>query len=482
MTSPRLRSFLRSHLQLITIGIGCELLYLLYFVWQFPLLRYYRGLTDLGGITSHSSYAFGFFVFIFIVLFGLFSLALRQVRNMSERATLWLILAFGGLFALTMTFVYPITAIDIFNYIAQSLILVQYHADPTIMPAAHYAHDPLMALSGGWGRVGAPYGPLGIMIDALPTLISGRNILANLLLLKLLFSSLFLVEAFLVYKIVSRFAPEYALSGALFVAWNPLVLFECSVNGHNDIAMMLFVLLAVLALLEDRPVFALVSLTASALIKSATVILIPLFFMYSMMHQSTHRERFRFAILTCLSSLAYVCVIYIPFWHGIETFQHFLSQDQYYLDSLSSVLANLFSMSITHEQAKLLGRVLFLPFYAYALWLSRRSLPDLLCGCFLCTFFLLAFATSYFEVWYVLWPIVLVSLLPRRPERLATLLLACGATLSAAVYSYLWGRLGSFTLANNVSYFMSFAPALLSLLVFTLRYRWRALLKSVMQT
>src|SRR5712692_839688 len=107
---------LRTHYRFILLGITLELLYVLYFVRQFPLLRYYSGpYVDMGHITGHSHGAFWTFILIFAALFGLFGLAWRQVGAGSDRNLLWLILTLGALFGVTMTFVYPITANDIFS-------------------------------------------------------------------------------------------------------------------------------------------------------------------------------------------------------------------------------------------------------------------------------------------------------------------------------------------------------------------------------
>ena len=61
------------------------------------------------------------------------------------------------------------------------------------------------------GSTGAPYGPLGILLDAFPTLLAGRDVFANLLLLKGFFALTLLGCSWLVYQIVSQYAPKQAL-------------------------------------------------------------------------------------------------------------------------------------------------------------------------------------------------------------------------------------------------------------------------------
>jgi hypothetical protein len=471
--------FVRAHWLLILLGISCELLYGLYFVRQFPLLPYYSGpYHDMGWFTNHSHAGFWAFVVVFSVLFLLFGLAWRWVARAEQRAfqpaTLWLILGFGALFALTMTFVYPVTALDMFAYIDQSLVLVQYHANPIFTPPANYPHDPLMTLSAGWAGSGAPYGPLGIVIDALPVFVAGRHLLADVLLLKLLFSAMALGEALMVYQIVRRVDSRLALAGALLIAWNPYVLFETSANGHNDIAMMFFAVLALLSLVENDLLFAVLLLVASALVKYSTGLLIPLIFLYGFTRQSTHRQRLTYVMLAATASAALVVAAYAPFWRGLDTLNSIQMQNQRYLYSLSSVLGHLIP-GLSLARAALLGRIVFAPFYLYTLWLATRRLSDLLRACYLAMFAFLALANTNLLFWYAIAPTVLAAAVPRLPERLSVLLMDGAAEFAAALNIYVWVWLGvtdaNFRPINNVSYLLLFVPAALVLLGWMVRSR-----------
>ncbi|GAC1519215.1 MAG: hypothetical protein NVS3B14_21430 [Ktedonobacteraceae bacterium] len=394
---------------------------------------------------------------------------------MNDRPTLWLILGFGGVFAITMTFVYPGTAIDIYVYIAQSIGFIQYHANPITIPPATIAKDPLITLAGGWAYYPAPYGPLGIVIDAIPTLVLGRNLLANLVLIKLIFSAMLIIEAFLVFEILSRYAPKYALAGALFLAWNPYALFEFSANGHNDIAMMFFVMIAVLDFVENRMVLALVFVVASALVKFAMLPLIPLFFIYSVVHQPTNQKRLIYVVLATVTSLALIIVVYGPFWQGTKTLAPLLFQDQRYMSSFSTMLTDITSGNVTLDQAKLLGRILFGAIYVYALFLATRSKISMLQGCFITLFFLLALGVTNFEIWYAIWPAMFAILLPRVTTHLSVILFMYGSALSVTIYYYIWVWLGftasALAFVNDLAYLMVFGPALLLLFGFALQ-RW----------
>jgi hypothetical protein len=428
----------------------------------------------MGYITNHSHSGFGLFVIVFSTLFVFLGFAWWQARNLSDRATLWLIFGFGALFALTMIFVYPATAIDIYIYISHSVVLVQYHANPIATPAATIApNDPLVTLAGGWAYSPAPYGPLGLFIDALPTFIAGRNLLANLLLLKFMFAAMLLFEAFLIYKILSRLSPKLAVAGALFIAWNPYALFEYCANGHNDVAMMLFVLLATLALVDNRLTIAFILIVASVLVKFASLPLVPLFFIYGIIHQTTNQKRLTYVALAITGSLLLVAIIYAPFWQGFKTLDPVLSQDQRYMSSFSTMLIDISSGHITLDQAKLWGRILFGVAYLFALFLSTRRPSDMVRGCFVALFFFLAFGVTNFEIWYAIWPIMLAITTAQTLESLAVALFAYGTSLSVTTYVYLWVWLGvnntNLALVNNLAYLITFLPATLILFGFALQ-------------
>lgn len=162
---------------------GMELVYLLYFLRQFPLLRYYRRDLSIGDITQHGRAAMVVFVLTVSLLFALFALACLLASRLIHHRSLWPVLAIGALFGVTLTFVYPITSTDLFSYINQSRILVHYHQNPLVTPPAAFPHDPLMYRPPTWRMFPAPYGPVGVTLDAVPSLLAGNDLLVNLVLL-----------------------------------------------------------------------------------------------------------------------------------------------------------------------------------------------------------------------------------------------------------------------------------------------------------
>jgi hypothetical protein len=470
--------WLRSHKWLLFVGITSEAVYFFYLLHDFPVIRYTLELTDMGALNNYSHYGCFKFLIAFTILFILFGFAWWETRNFHDRATLWAILSFSSIFALTAIFVYPVTAIDIFNYIVQSLVLVQYGANPMITPPSHFAPDPLMQLAGGFVNVPSPYGPLAQVLQAALVAIGGRNVLFSLLLLKFSFSAMLIVEAFFIYKIFSHIAPKFALSGTLALAWNPFALFEYSANGHNDIAMTLFIILAAFALMKEHHIWALMLVTTSALIKFSSLPLIPLFFIYSFTHQPTIKKCIFYSIVSIIGSSAIVLTIWAYFWAGPDTLMYLLNVTHNKLYSFSMFVQDFSSNHISFNNAELIGWVLFTICFAYAMWLSSRHFSSMLKGCAITTFALLAFSATYVQVWYLIWPLALALLIPRTEVSLAAILFSYGGILVELVHTYIfpWGAFyspDSFAIVNSMAYFVIFVPPMLLLFVFQLRQIFR---------
>ena len=69
--------------------------------------------------------------------------------------------------------------------------------------------------------------------------------------------------------------PPRALAGTLLLAWNPLILYETLGQGHNDVAMLFWVLACAWCLARRRYTLAVLALVAGALFKFVPLLLLP---------------------------------------------------------------------------------------------------------------------------------------------------------------------------------------------------------------
>jgi hypothetical protein len=453
---------------LLGLGAAMEIIYLAAFLWPFPLWRYYRVDIDMAEIQGHRGAGFALFIGAFILLFVCLAIAWWCCRRLEvdgpephSRRALWLVLGMGGIYGITLSFVYPVTAIDVFSYVAQSRVLVYHHSNPIFVPPNHYPRDPLMALAGGWAGYGSPYGPLGILLDAVPSLLAGANLFVNLIMLKLGFSAMTVAEALVAYRIVGRTMPGWSLTAAMLVAWNPLILFETSANGHNDIAMILLASLGLLALVEGDSSIGIVLVAASILVKYATMPLLPLALIYVMSRPEPMVRRLKAAGWGIGLGCLVTALAYAPFWGGPSTLSRSLLENGFHLQSFGSVVAaQIPALSI--DGSTLLGRLLFVPVYVYAGWLATKQPRDLQRASFLALFAFVGLAAANFKIWYAVWPLALAAC-AGAAQRAAALLMGLGASLSAALYAYVYIWLGqtgpAFDAVNSAAYLVTFVPA-----------------------
>ena len=464
-----LKDFFVAHFWLITLGLMSECFYLFYLLRTFPLQSSYQGLTDMGIMNDYSHTGFMAFLLIFSLLFGLLILSRRAVFLSQKKATLYLILGFGFLFACTAVFVYPINAIDIFGYIAQSRVLVLYHANPMIVAPARYTQDSLIRSLSGFVASPLPYGPLGILMEAIPTVFSGPNLLANLLLLKG-FSALFLLgSSYIAYQITARIEPKMALSAALFLAWNPFMQLEYVVNAHNDIIMIFFLLLAIFAYINNWHVAAFAIIVLSSLVKYSTLPVLLIFFMGSLFYYKSAKDRVKYTLFAYIVIVILAALFVLPFWMGPQTFASLAVMAQGHLYSFSLFLNDLAMQKITFDQSEMLGLGIFGGCYLYALWLASHRQVGLLAGCFLCLFALLAFATAYVQPWYIVWACIPASLIPQRTAQQIALLLAYVATMVELIHAYIWPwgayqNAGAYAIINSMAYLILFGPTIFLLI------------------
>lgn len=458
---------------LIFLGIAAELIYLLYFLREFPLLAYYRRDLTLGDITHSSHRALLVFVCLTFAVFLAFALACWVVRALDDRFAFWLILGFALLFVATLVFVYPISSTDMFSYINQSRVLVHYHHNPMITPPSAFPYDRQMYRAIVWRRFPTPYGPLGVVLDASPTMLTRENVLGSLIGLKLLFSALVLGSALVVYRFLKEFQPKHALLGMMVVAWNPLVLIETTVNGHNDAAMMFLLVLAILAMSQRRSVLGASLVVLSALVKYSSIIVLPLFVAYGFWQQPTNRARLIYLGESGLTALGIVILAYAPFWHSIHSFVNGITvATQRYSDSFPRLILDLFHF--TPNWAALTGWLVFVAAYLLALDLAIQERPqELARACFLALLGFAGFGLTNDQVWYALWPVMVIALVPFSLQAVVAIVLSAGATLSIFVVYYLgaWNP-GNVELVDVLTYLVMFGPALLVFAVLSvLRFR-----------
>jgi len=486
-------------LLLLILGSLSELVYVTFFLRPYFLLEYYAiPLLDLGKISDRSRLSAAAFATAFLLLFALYYAGYRLCFVQDSPRWSWAVLTFATVFSLTLMFVYPVGAVDIFDYIINGRILAHYRLSPFAHVAAEFPQDPLTPYA-AWQSIPSAYGPFWAFLAAGVNLLAGSaDLLANVWAFKGLAILFYVLDIGLIYGILSEIKPAYALPGAFLFAWNPLLLFETAANGHNDSVMMFFVLLAIHFLLKHRASLSIIALTCSVMIKFITIILLP-FFLLSLlglqdgrardsrrtgdsevrrrpspsqplmgkglptepsvgMRLFGDRKRQVTSLITYgLLSVGVMALLYAPFWMGFGTIR--LGQRlSMFTNSLPTLLMLLLRPWLDVRQAKwLVGRLALAALGLFCLTslarLARYEQGRMACHeqgrmaghphplivvSFEVILFYLLFTCTWLQPWYLVWLVALAALVPDLHTAHQAILLTYTMTWAYIVYHFVW--------------------------------------------
>ncbi|NTW02450.1 MAG: polyprenol phosphomannose-dependent alpha 1,6 mannosyltransferase MptB [Oscillochloris sp.] len=412
--------------RLLLYGLGMFVA-LGYFVWRYPLLGNSQRLTDIGKLSNYSWTGCAGFLLSVAVLFGLYGLALRESRHLPDAQAIPIVFGCAVAMALLMVAMYPVAAIDIFIYAVRSHLLTAYGANPSAALPRDFAPDPWVPFaSQEWGRYSSPYGPLWNQIAAPITALAGNNMLAALIGFKLLSVVAMLGSAWII--VVMLRPHNTPVFGALFFLWNPLVLWEAVGNGHNDVIMLVPILLALLAWLRRRDSYVLPLLVAATLIKYVSVLLLPLAAVALWQRAETRVARWRIVTLSLVLSGLLVLIALYPFYDLAALYAAFKSQSNFMSFSLAAVVVE--SLHILFGISKELSKpwvrfpliCLVLAVVGWQTWVLWRRRSSLNRAVFESMYILLLLGIWSWRPWYLVWLVGLAALLPQSWPAWRTLL------------------------------------------------------------
>ena len=309
--------------------------------------------------------------------------------------------------------------------------------------------------------------------------------LAELLRLMLAFKALaavgFLLCGAAIWGALGRIAPERRRLGLYLWLWNPLALWESAGAGHNDAWMALFIVLAVWAFSSPRTnpspssvvtsqlqnttdnglrttdykrsfissIMAFLALTAGGLIKFLSLFLGPVFLGAALRRLPDWRARGRLVLAAGLACLAFAALAYAPFWAGWATFRNFGDRAALFTATwLATLRAGLMArgvgQSLAQQITTAIGLWLLLGGTGWAAWRAWRAPERLAAHALWLLLWFLFVCNTWFQPWYLFWPLALAVLQPwRRRMLLAVVLLCCTAMLGCYVaWSFLRPQLG----------------------------------------
>ena len=433
------------------LGAASAFVYLTQLTLRWPLWRLYdQPYLDYAWLSRYTAEGQAVYLGVFAALFALQYGAYLVARAAPAAAPLGLILVGQALFGILLVGIYPVAALDVYDYLMYGRIVLLYGGNPFTQPPAAFP-DPLVGFS-PWPNEPSVYGPVWAFISLIPTALSAGSLLLGLALFKLTALAFFLGCSVVIWRLLSLRHPRLAPAGTLLFAWNPLLLFEIAGNAHNDAAMVLLVLLAILALIRGPRLLALPLLGAAVLTKLLAAVLGPVFLVGLLRARAPWRRKAVWIGAGGALALALAALLYAPFWEGTPTL-HFLTRGNWFTASFPTMLREYLRRSLEFEQAGRAAAALVASLFGlYAvgrlatLWWSDRQAAakagpgwdGWLEATHDVTFAYLAFACIWWEPWYLTWLVALAALLPRRLLHDRALLFCYGGVVNYVVFKYIW--------------------------------------------
>jgi hypothetical protein len=416
------------------------LIYLIVFTLPFPLTTYFAVTPplDYAKLTGHSISGLIAYLAGILTLFAIYGWLLKW----PGLSALPVITPYSGLlFAAILFFGYPTLAIDLLIYAVRARIWGLYGLNPlAIRPDSLPPGDPWATLAAEWGDIASPYGPLWEVISLGAFWLADGSFLGQLFFLKGLSILAYLGCIFVIGRILTEIQPEWKLAGMLAFAWNPLVLFETAQNAHNDILMVLLLLLAAWILVRAKtsaaalPVLPLVGLAVQ--IKVVALLAAPFFILNLTMKEAAGPRRISLFLLHSLLFAVFAVLPVAPLWPGWENWavvSFNAGAGRSPLALLILTLRPLLGVNLAFDMSRLLINGLFAGLMLWLLWQRRRTLNR-----FQTTFYLswaiffwyVLIAVPVFHAWYLLWSLPFaILLLPDARPLAATIIFTLTALL-----------------------------------------------------
>jgi len=333
----------------------------------------------------------------------------------------------------------PFLSTDVISYYQQGWIFSHQKANPYLISPGDFANPPGkdLLLHGQNLYALTPYGSLWTVLEGCIYWMSGGSLWLGIVFFKILAAISSLIVVFIIARIVRYLNPNYELTSLIFLGAHPLLLVEGPGMAHSDIASLVFVALGIWALVSFRSKTRVVTfLLMTAIITKAYAIPVIILFLWWLIRQDKTNGN-RWAIIDAIITIAILFAIAtIPFVEDYsDIFRLFAVGDPhpmvkvtetpytivFILKKLLIFSSNFFGFILSQDEiARLARRTIFFSATLIILYLFKniRTLESF-CLTLGPIYMIVNMAFSYWRPWYVLWPLVLVSLFPHRKWAIA---------------------------------------------------------------
>lgn len=352
-----------------------------------------------------------YIVILAILAIAYFTIVKRRkeiFKNIKE------VFIFIAIISLIFVAVLPFTSSDIFYYLGVGRIDSKYHQNPYYTTIKEFVEqgenskylqtDKVLeqGYNNYWADTTVVYGPVWQLVCKLVAGASFGNIDFALLIFKLLNAFVHLCNCYLIYKI------SHKKTFTLLYGLNPLVLIEGIACVHNDIFVVLFMLLALYFLTKKKNLVATVAFLAIATaIKYFAIILLPFVIIYYLRKEKP-LKRFEKCIQYGLIFLIVFAIPYIFYVRDAQVLSGLFVQQEKLAKSFYIILTEYFKepdISATTVNHILLGAFTIIYFFTCIVLLNKKEIclrDEMKKANYFVMAFLFLLITN-FQPWYVIW-------------------------------------------------------------------------------
>ena len=256
--------------------------------------------------------------FIYLNLAVSFYTLVRKPEKSCIPPATWII--FAGIGALLCTML-PVFSGDLMEYLARGRILGVYHLSPYSHTPSEFPGDLFFPYT-TWKNNPDSYGPLNVLMEALPAVIFKNSVAGAVWFEKMILMAFMALGIFFFVKLMKQSGlPARADLTALF-ALNPLLLVSTLIDGHNDTAMMSLTIASAYFLLQKRYTRSFALWTLAFLIKYTVLLVLPFWIAAAVKEEWKTHQRFPwfFILREAAVNGLIIFAAFAPLWGGRGTF------------------------------------------------------------------------------------------------------------------------------------------------------------------
>ena len=352
----------------ITYLVQNKTIYKFYWVWTF--------LSKRPGTQTEKFLNAGLFFLLFTSIFIIYFVIVKNNRRIFKNQKQIFILI--TIISLLFLIIIPYTSTDVYSYIANGWSAAHYKENPyytstgQIVDSTGTIEPMFNKVANCWRYETVVYGPLWTMICTALSWLSFGNIDIALFIFKLANFAVHIANCILIYKITKKnlFLIMYGL--------NPFVLFEALTNVHNDIFIVLFILLAIYFVTRKKNLFVSVAFVAMATAtKYLAILILPFIVLYAVRKKEV-KDRIKCCVFCGIEYIAIIAMFYLI-----------------YVKNDLSVL-----MGVFMQQAKYNRSIFYL---IYELLGKNMQVIPVIQNTSLAIFAIYYIYVTNFNPWYILW-------------------------------------------------------------------------------